>query len=386
MRANPAAGRARGAAALELSEVMPSMSASSKMPAFPRDCANTACARPQYGPVAFCPYCGASSPVAAAPKASVAPAAGGVAVASPPAVAPSIPMANASEPRQVTVAGHQVERQPAPVHATPVVPVTAVAVARPGQHGRKLALVAAVLVALGGYGAYQMNARKALQQFEADLAAGQGCLRGNRFDCALENAERALGIDSKDPRAISLLQRAQAGLERQQREQDSKAQAAAAATAKAAAARQAAADQARRAKQAQELAERERQALEQSHKQALALQELLRDQAQMNRQQQQQREQHHQAQRQAAQQAPAVRPPPRPVAAASNPGLVGQQLSQARNALARRDGNAARVLANSVLRQDPSNRQAQNILRQAEQLRGQASFDRPKALGGVIIE
>lgn len=113
------------------------------------------------------------------------------------------------------------------------------------------------------------------------------------------------------------------------------------------------------------------------------MQELLDQQAEANRKQQQHLERQRQAQAQAK--PPAARQAKAPI----NPGLVGQQLSQARNALARRDANAARALASAVLRQDPSNRQAQNILRQAEQLRSQrqgASFDTPKALGGVIIE
>ncbi|MBF8778743.1 hypothetical protein IV505_03200 [Pseudomonas fulva] len=265
--------------------------------------------------------------------------------------------------------------------------------AKPRGRGRQLALAALVLVSIGGYAAYQARAGKALQQFEADLAAGQACLRSERFDCALDNAGRALGIDSKDPRAISLLQRAQAGLERQQRQQDAKAQAAAVAKAQAQAAarqaaaeqaRQAAAEQARRDGQARELAEQQRLASERTKaSQAKALQELLDQQAEANRKQQQHLERQRQAQAQAT--PPAARQAKAPI----NPGLVGQQLSQARNALARRDANAARALASAVLRQDPSNRQAQNILRQAEQLRSQrqgASFDTPKALGGVIIE
>lgn len=260
--------------------------------------------------------------------------------------------------------------------------------AKPRGRGRQLALAALVLVSIGGYAAYQARAGKALQQFEADLAAGQACLRSERFDCALDNAGRALGIDSKDPRAISLLQRAQAALERQQRQQDAKAQAAAAAKAQAQAqaaaeqARQAAAEQARRDGQARELAEQQRLASERTKaSQAKALQELLDQQAEANRKQQQ----HLERQRQAQATPPAARQAKAPI----NPGLVGQQLSQARNALARRDANAARALASAVLRRDPSNRQAQNILRQAEQLRSQrqgASFDTPKALGGVIIE
>lgn len=352
------------------------MSASAKTPTFPRDCASAACAKPLQGPVKFCPYCGASGQGVAAPVASPVPVVASVAVAPAPAVAAVTPVATTTPVREVTAASHQLQRQPEPVPpvVTPVPPVPA---ARPGGLGRKLALVAVVLVGIGGYGAYQMNARKAMQQFEVDLAAGQGCLSRNGFDCALENAERALRTDSKDPRAISLLQRAQAGLDRQQREQDAKAQAAAAATAQAAA-RRAAAEQARSDKQAQEQVARELQARE------LAL----REQELSARREQQLLENQRLANQRALQQqhAPVTRPVTQPARQAVNPGLVGQQLSQARSALARRDGNAARVLANAVLRQDPSNRQAQNVLRQAEQLRGQVSFDRPKALGGVIIE
>ncbi|MBA1203946.1 hypothetical protein G7009_19680 [Pseudomonas capeferrum] len=361
------------------------MSASAKTPAFPLECANAACARPLQGPVRFCPYCGSGSQVLAAPAASKVPVAASVARAAPvvTAVAAQSATAPIAKPRAPAPEVAIVAAKPAPKPA-PAIPVVA---ARPRRLGRKLALVGAVLAAIGGYGAYQMNARNALQQFEADLAAGQGCLRSNRFDCALENAERALRTDSKDPRALSLLQRAQAGLERQQRDQETKAQAVAAA-ANRAAARKAANEQARQEREARAVAERERKAQDQvAAKQAQALQELLSDQAEVNRKQQQYLEQQRQAQRQ-VQQAPLTRPAPRPTAAPLNPGLVGQQLSQARRALARRDGNAARALANTVLRQDPGNRQAQNILRQAEQLRGrqQPSFDTPKALGGVIIE
>lgn len=364
------------------------MSASAKTPAFPLDCANSACAQPLQGPVKFCPYCGSSSQVLAAPPVSKAPVAAGVALATSaaPAVAAvavqSAP-ATAAKPRTPTPAVVVARAEPA---GQPT-PVIAAVTPSPRRLGRKLALVGAVLVAIGGYGAYQMNARNALQQFEADLAAGQGCLRSSRFDCALENAERALRTDSKDPRALSLLQRAQAGLERQQRDQDAKAQAAATASNRAAASK-AANEQARKEREARAVVERERQVQDQTAaKQAQALQELLRDQAEVNRKQQQQLEQQRQAQRQ-VQQAPVTRPVSHPTAATLNPGLVGQQLSQARSALARRDGNAARALANIVLRQDPSNRQAQNILRQAESLRGQQqpSFNTPKALGGVIIE
>jgi len=345
------------------------MSASAKKPAFPLDCANAECARPLSGPVTFCPYCGVSSQVVTAAPAPVV-------VASPPPVAAApVPVPT---PVPAAVAEPVPEVAPPALVSAPAVPAAAPApapavppAAKPRNIGRKLALAAAVMVAVGGYGAYQASKRQSLQAFEAELAAGQGCLRSNQFNCALEKAESALRIESKDPRAISLLQRAQAGLEGQQRDQQAKTQAAAAA-ASAAAARQAAAEQAQREQQARDLAAKEQR---------------LRDEQEQLAKRQQQLEQQARAP-QPAQPRPATisRPPaPRPAAAAANAGLVGQQLTQARSALARRDGATARSLANRVLSQDPGNRQAQIILRQAEQLRGQ-SFNTPKGLGGVIIE
>lgn len=343
------------------------MSASAKKPAFPLDCASAACAKPLSGPVAFCPYCGASSQVVTAAPAAPAPV----------AVSNSAPVAVASAaPAAMIEAVHEIAAPP--VAAAPVVkamPATPAPVAPPvaksGNLGRKLTLAAAVVLAVVGYGAYQANQRQSLQQFETELAAGQGCLRSSQFDCALEKAESALRIESKDPRAISLLQRAQAGLEGQQREQQAKTQAAAAA-ASAAAARQAAAEQSQREQQARELAAKE--------------QRLRDEQDQLAKRQQQLEQQARVVQPTQQRPVTTTRPPaPRPTAAAANAGLVGQQLTQARSALARRDGATARSLANMVLSQDPGNRQAQIILRQAEQLRGQ-SFNTPKGLGGVIIE
>lgn len=342
------------------------MSASAKKPAFPLDCANAACAKPLSGPVAFCPYCGASSQVVAPAPAAPAPVA--VASSVPVAVAAAVPAAvieavHSSTPPALASTPSVVA---APTAAAPV----ALPVAKPRNLARKLALAAAVVVAVGGYGAYQASKRQSLQQFEAELAAGQGCLRSNQFNCALEKAESALRIESKDPRAISLLQRAQAGLEGQQRDQQAKAQAAAAA-ASAAATRQAAAEQAQREQQARDLAAKE--------------QHLRDEQAQLARRQQQLEQQARVPQPPQARPVTQARPPAPRTAAAANAGLVGQQLTQARSALARRDGASARSLANMVLSQDPGNRQAQIILRQAEQLRGQ-SFNTPKGLGGVIIE
>lgn len=335
------------------------MSASAKNPAFPLNCASSACNQPLSGPVAFCPYCGASSQVVAAAPAAPAPV---VVVSAAPTAMP------AAAPAPVIESVHTLA--PAGIVSTPVVtppPVPPIVqgapVAKSRNLGRKLALAAGVVVAVLGYGAYQASQRQSLQQFEAELAAGQACLRSSQFDCALEKAESALRIESKDPRAISLLQRAQAGLEGQQRDQQAKAQAAAA--------RQAAAERAQREQQARELATKEQQ---------------LRDeQTQLAKRQQQLEQQARVVQ--PAQQRPLTtpRPPVQRPASAANAGLVGQQLSQARSALARRDGATARSLANSVLSQDPGNRQAQIILRQAEQLRAQ-SFNTPKGLGGVIIE
>lgn len=344
------------------------MSASAKKPAFPLTCANGECASPLSGPVTFCPYCGASSQVVAAAPAAAAPLA---AVSSAPVAVAAVAPAAVLEPAKDVTPPPVVSSTPA-VTATAPPPAAVVApVAKPRNIGRKLALAAAVVAAVGGYGAYQASKRQSLQQFEVELSAGQGCLRSNQFNCALEKAESALRIESKDPRAISLLQRAQAGLEGQQRDQQVKAQAAAAA-ASAATARQAAAEQAQREQQARDLAAKEQH---------------LRDEQEQLAKRQQQLEQQARVQ-QPAQPRPATtaRPPaPRPTAAAANAGLVGQQLTQARSALARRDGATARSLANRVLSQDPGNRQAQIILRQAEQLRGQ-SFNTPKGLGGVIIE
>lgn len=342
------------------------MSASAKNPAFPLNCASSACNQPLSGPVAFCPYCGASSQVVAAAPAAPAPVA---VVSAAPTAMPAAAPAPVIEPVHTLAPAGIVST---PVVTPPPVPpaVQGAPVAKSRNLGRKLALAAGVVVAVLGYGAYQASQRQSLQQFEAELAAGQACLRSSQFDCALEKAESALRIESKDPRAISLLQRAQAGLEGQQRDQQAKAQAAAAA-ASAAAARQAAAERAQREQQARELATKEQQ---------------LRDeQTQLAKRQQQLEQQARVVQ--PAQQRPLTtpRPPVQRPASAANAGLVGQQLSQARSALARRDGATARSLANSVLSQDPGNRQAQIILRQAEQLRAQ-SFNTPKGLGGVIIE
>lgn len=345
------------------------MSASAKNPAFPLNCAISECARPLSGPVAFCPFCGTSSQgVASAPAAApiVLPP-----VVTPPAPPVVVPPAAAipEAPREVTVVPADIERTdatPVPLPTPPVPPA-----AKPRNLGRKLALAAAVVAAVGGYGAYQASLRQSLQQFEAELAAGQGCLRSNQFNCALEKAESALRIESKDPRAISLLQRAQAGLEGQQRDQQAKTQAAAAA-ASAAAARQAAAEQAQREQQARDLAAKEQQVRD--------------EQNQLAKRQQQLEQQARVPQPAAPRPVTTARPPaPRVNPTAATAGLVGQQLTQARSALARRDGATARSLANRVLSQDPGNRQAQIILRQAEQLRAQ-SFNTPKGLGGVIIE
>lgn len=364
------------------------MSASAKKPAFPLNCANAGCAKTLAGPVKFCPYCGASSQVVATPPpapvvaAVVAPAPASAAVV-PPVAAPVV-AAPAPAPAKPAA--------PAPVAPAAAAPVTAPAPApatKPRKRGRTLALAAAVLVAVGGYGAYQMKAGKALQQFEADLAAGQGCLRSGQFNCALDKAELALRSDSKDPRALSLLQRAQAGLERQQRDEQARTQAAADLLALEAA-RKAAAEQTRREQQAREQADREQQARaeqqarEKAAREQLAKQQAPRQQDPLDKAQKLLDEQSNRARQQLQQQRAAQAA--RPSNQAANAGLVGQQLSQARSALSQGNGNKARVLANMVLSQDPGNRQAQIILRQAEQLGAKSSFQTPKGLGGVMIE
>lgn len=333
------------------------MSASTKKPAFPLDCANAGCAKALAGPVKFCPYCGASSQVAVTAVAA-APVSAPVSVPTP---TPTVAAVVAPAPvREVTVERREVEPQPTPARIAP--PPLPVAAGKPRNLARNAGLAAAVLFAVVGYAAYQMNAGKAQQAFEATLQAGRECLNASQFNCALEKADQALRTDSKDPRALNLLQQAQGGLDRQQRE----------ATAKRDDARMKAlaAQQALDLAAAREKAQREQEQLakvipppvEKIQAQAPPPPALPKP-------------------------VPTARPaPPRPTPTAASPGLVGQQLSQARSALSRGDGNMARALANMVLSQDPNSRQAQIVLRQAEQLRNQSSFSKPKALGGVIIE
>jgi outer membrane biosynthesis protein TonB len=71
----------------------------------------------------------------------------------------------------------------------------------------------------------------------------------------------------------------------------------------------------------------------------------------------------------ASQAAPAATPapePPRMTAAAA--GKLGRQLAEARSALAAGNATSAQALAQAVLDQDPGNRQAQIVLRQAQAL------------------
>ena len=86
------------------------MSASAKNPAFPLNCASSACNQPLSGPVAFCPYCGASSQVVAAAPAAPAPV---VVVSAAPTPMP------AAAPAPVIESVHTLA--PAGIVSTPVV-------------------------------------------------------------------------------------------------------------------------------------------------------------------------------------------------------------------------------------------------------------------------
>lgn len=335
------------------------MSVSAKTAEFPTSCANRACGKALYGPVKHCPFCG-SRPVqvaAVAAKASIAPTVDVKPAAAAPPVAAPVAAEKAAAVLNFDLKG--VEQPEPPAKPVPSPTKTAAAPPKPKGILKKVITGLVVVAVLASYALYQLGSRQTQKQFEQNLLAGQNCLKNNRFDCALENAELALQKDSKEPRAVSLLQRAQAALERQQQsEQAQKA---------ATAARQAANEKAQSEKAAQEQAARDQAAREQEQRDL--------DQR-MQRQQQLLQEQLRAQQQQTEIRTPTPRPvaPARPIQGNpdANPGVVGQSLSQARSALARQDYQSAIAVANVVLTMDPGNRQAQIIIRQAEQLRTQA--------------
>ncbi|VVO15123.1 hypothetical protein [Pseudomonas fluorescens] len=332
------------------------MSVSVKSVEFPASCVNSACGKALYGPVKHCPFCGSrlAQVAALAAKAVIAPTID----LKPAAPAAKVAAPVAAKKTAAVVNFDLIEVEPLEPPAKPV-PSPVVESPKPKGTLKKILMGLVVLAVVVSYGLYQLGSRHTREQFEQNLLAGQNCLKNNRFDCALENAELALQKDSKEPRAVSLLQRAQAGLERQQQNEEAQ---------KAAAARQAANKKAQPEKAAQEQAARDQAAREKEQRdldQRMQLQEQLRAQQQQQQQQQQP---------EIRTPTPRPSPPARPIQGISgaNPGVVGQSLSQARSALARQDYQSAIAVANVVLTMDPGNRQARIIIRQAEQLRTQA--------------
>ena len=177
--------------------------------------------------------------------------------------------------------------------------------------------VATLVVVVGGYAAIKMMTGQSQQKLDAFVQTGQSCFDTRDFACALDNAGLALQQDSNDPRALSLLQRAQAAQVRQQQLQDAaqKQQLLKAQSAEA-------------ARQADAL--REQQALERQRQEAADRQ--VRDQQQQ----------------QAAK-------------------AVNASLQQAQNALNAGEYQSAIAVARVVLGMDPNNSRARNIIRQAEQ-------------------
>ena len=282
---------------------------SAKASVFPTACANSACGQALCGPVKHCPFCGVAlqqAPAAVTPPAPkpVAPPAAPKPV--PPVVAapPVDPPASAPEPSVVAGAA------PAPPDAAPT---PAPKVKKPIM---KIVIGALVLVG-GGYVALKMTAGQDHQKFETYLQAGQTCLNAQNFACALDNAGLALQQDRNEPRALSLLQRAQAAQERQQQKL--------------------AADQKQQQLKAQ-AAEAARQASAQREQEALDRQRQDAANRQLREQQQQQASQ-----------------------------AVNASLQQAQNALNAGEYQSAIAVAKVALGMDPHNARARSIIRQAEQ-------------------
>lgn len=351
------------------------MSAPAKSIAFPAACANSECGQTLSGPVKHCPFCGTMTPAIAAkaPTLSVVPVVAVVAVEESTAEPLTLDLAAVQE-----VAAPPPAPVAAPVKAAVVAPVVAEVPAKPKGGFKKVVLGLVALLVLGAGGLYQFGTRQTQQAFEQALLDGQNCLKAGDFNCALEKANVALQKDRSEPRAVSLLQRAQAGLDRQQQLADADKQAKQKASADAAA-RQAAAEAAQRDQAARDQAEQQAQA----------------ERNERQQQQAQQQAQLQQAQQAAREAAAASRQQPARQAQGSN---TQGTLNKAYTAMSQGNVGAAVSLANSVLRSDPGNRDAQNILRQASQQqarqqgqnqnqgRGQGQQMRMPGGGGPIIE
>lgn len=316
------------------------MSASVKAAEFPATCANSACGRTLCGPVKHCPYCGvavqppisAKAPVAVAAKEPASP---------PPVVEPKAAALKFELPAAPAPAAPQpVAPAPAAPAAAPTPPVAPPA-DKPKGLLKKIVIGALVLALLAFYGMNQLGSRNSQRDLEQVLLAGQQCLRQSDYNCALDKAEQVLQKNSKDPAALSLLNRAKDGLKQVQRdkdladqarqkEQDRKAQ-------------QDAADQRKRA---EEQARREQEAKAAAQVQSIPVP------------------------------APQPSTPPHSTTRIEqNNGaasMVGRSLNEARKALIRRDYQSAITVARLVLNMDPGNREAQNIINQATRQQSQA--------------
>lgn len=178
-------------------------------------------------------------------------------------------------------------------------------------------VIGALALVGGGYVAMRMMTGQDQQKLDAFVQAGQTCFDSLDFACALDNAGLALQQDRNEPRALSLLQRAQAAQERQQQKLDAdqkqKQQQAQAATA---------------ARQAD--AQREQMARDRQREQEAADRDMRNQQQQASK-------------------------------------AVNTSLQQAQNALKAGEYQSAIAVANVVLGMDPGNTRARNIIRQAEQ-------------------
>jgi len=181
-----------------------------------------------------------------------------------------------------------------------------------------LIVIGALALVAGGYVALKMLSGQDQQKLDAFVQAGQTCFDTQDFACALDNAGLALQQDRHDPRALSLLQRAQAAQTHQQQKL--------------------VADQQQKQLQAQ-AAEAIRQA------------DALREQQALNRQRQEavDHELRNQQQQQQASKA------------------INASLQQAQNALNAGEYQSAIAVAKVALGMDPNNARARTIIRQAEQ-------------------
>lgn len=348
------------------------MLVSAKAAKFPVSCSNSACAQALCGQVNHCPYCGVAqqrlAPAAKVAVLSVAPP--------PPAEATPIAARRAAVEPVLPVAAAAVVSV-----AVDEAPVTVAPVAAPAKPRRLLRKIGVVLAVLAAFAVYQVGSKASQEKLEKILQAGKDCLRQNNFVCAIDNADQVLQKDHSEPRALSLKQQAQTAQTRaQQADADKQARikvkAEADAARQQAAAEKAAADKARLAQEAQaaEAAREEetRAAQQRNQEQAVrALQERtpeLKTRDTLQRAQEIIQEQARRSPVLEQNQRPRQVVSQRPVDSAELAGMLGRSISEARQALARRDFQTAMMLASKALSADPGNIQAQGVMRQAQEL------------------